>query len=58
MASYEPQDKIGYWMGVALVVLWVAAFVSCLSRPSRPGPTRPLGDFDGFQPPGPSRFTD
>jgi hypothetical protein len=37
----------GLWI-LAFALLWVAAFVSCISRPYHPGPSTPLDDFDGF----------
>jgi hypothetical protein len=56
--SYESQDIFGYLLSVALIVSFITAIASCVSRPSGSGPSRPSGDYDGFRPSGPSRFTD
>jgi hypothetical protein len=55
---YESQDIFGYLLSLALIVSLIAAIASCVLRPSGSGPTRPLGDYDGSRPSGPSRFTD
>jgi hypothetical protein len=31
-----------------IALLWIAGCVSYLSRPYKPGPTQPLGDFDSL----------
>lgn len=44
----DRNDTGGTLLVWIIALLWIAGCVSYLSRPSKPGPTQPLGDFDSL----------